>query len=292
MRLRRLRGDRGEITLPGLLTASVLSLVVLAAVLDTFAGAQSQTTAMTARNENQQTARAASDELAAALRNLASPTPDQPQAIDRADAFDLVFQDVDPAGPNLGQNLTNVRRERWCLGTTGVLYAQRQTWTSATVPAAPATTGCPGSGWPRTNVVAEHLTNRVGATARPLFTYDAAALTDIAAVHVDLLVDEDLTKEPPEVRLATGIFLRNQNRRPTAVFTASPTAQGIVLNASASADPEGQPLSYTWLDGATVVATGVTAIYKVTANTSHPLSVRVQDPAGLTGTSATQTVVG
>jgi hypothetical protein len=88
------------------------------------------------------------------------------------------------------------------------------------------------------------------------------------------------------------VFLRNQNRRPTAAFTAAPTAQGIVLNGSASVDPEGQPLTYTWLDGATVVATGVTATYKVTAGTTHTLSLQVQDPAGLIGTSATQTITG
>ncbi|MCW3013249.1 MAG: hypothetical protein JWO02_341 [Solirubrobacterales bacterium] len=292
MTIRRLRGERGEITLPGLLVASVLSLIVLSAVLDTFAGAQTQSTQLTARNDNQQTVRAASDQIAGRLRNLASPTTDQPQAIDVAGAYDLVFQNVDPAGPNAGQNVTNVRRDRWCLSTGGVLYAQRQTWTTAAIPAAPSTAACPGTGWASTAVVAAHLTNRQGGLSRALFTYDSATLTDIAAVHVDMYVDEDPTREPAEVRLATGVFLRNQNRRPTAAFTAAPTAQGIVLNASASVDPEGQPLTYTWLDGATVVASGVTATYKVTTGTAHALSLQVQDPAGLIGTSTTQTITG
>ena len=65
-----------------------------------------------------------------------------------------------------------------------------------------------------------------------------------------------------------------------------------MLNASASADPEGQPLTYTWLDGGTAVDTGVTATYQVTTGTQHVLSVRVADPSGLTSTSATQTVTG
>lgn len=288
----RLHGDAGEISLPGLLIAIVLSLMVLTAVLDTFAGAQSQSTLLTARNQNQQTARAATDQIAAALRNLASPTPDQPQAIDRAGPFDLIFQDVDPAGPNAGQNLANVRRERWCLGTNGTLYAQRQTWTTSGVPAAPTTTACPGTGWSASSVVVTNLTNRATTPARPLFTYDAAALTDIAGVHTDLFLDEDPTRDPPEVRVSTGVFLRNQNRRPVASFTAVPTAQGVVLNASASTDPEGQPLGYTWLDGNTVVATGVTATYKVPAGTTHSFSVTVQDPAGLTDTAPAQAVTG
>jgi len=286
------RGDRGEITLPGLLMASVLSLIVLSAVLDTFAGAQTQSTELTARNANQQTVRSASDQIAANLRNLASPTPDQPQAIDVGGPFDLVFQNVDPVGPNAGQNVTNVRRERLCLTTGGVLYSQQQTWTTATVPAPPSTTACPGTGWGSTTVLAEHLSNRIGSLSRALFTYDSATLTDIAAVHLDMYVDEDVTRAPGEVRLATGVFLRNQNRRPTASFTAATTAQGIVLNASASQDPEGQPMTYTWRDGTTIVATGVTTTYAVTPGTSHAISLQVQDPAGLVGTSATQTVIG
>lgn len=286
------RGDRGEISLIGLLVATVLSLIILLAVLDTFDNTQRQTTVLTARNANQDTARAASDALAAAARNLASPTPDQPRAIDRALPFDLIFQDVDPAGPNAGQNTSNVRRERWCLGTDGSLYGQRQTWTTATVPAAPAATSCPASGWATTSVDVKGLRNLATAPQRALFTYDAAALSEIAAVHVDMYLDEDPTRDPPEVRLSTGVFLRNQNRPPTASFTATPTPQGIVLNASASTDPEGQPLTYSWLDGGAPVGAGVTASYKVVAGSTHALSVRVQDPAGLTATSPVQTVRG
>ncbi len=288
----RLREERGEITLPGLLVATVLSLLVMGAVLDTFAGAQSHSVEVTARNDNQQAVRAISDRIAAGLRNLASPTPEQPQAIDVAGPFDLVFQDVDPAGPNLGQNVTNVRRQRWCVTTDGTLYLQRQLWTTATTPAVPSTAACPGTGWTSSEALVSGLTNRRGASPRAAFTYDAATLTDISAVHVDLYVDGDVSHGPSEVRLATGAFLRNQNRRPIAAFTATPTAQGIVLNASASTDPEGQTLTYTWKDGTTVVATGVTATYRVTAGTVHQLSVVVQDPAGLTTTAATQAVTG
>ena len=284
-------GDRGEISLIGLVIAATISLTVLVSVLDTFDGAQAKVIDTTLRNDNQQGARAAGDQIAAALRNLASPTPDQPQAIDRATPYDLVFQDVDPLGPNSGANTTNVRRERWCLsGST--LYGQRQTWTSATVPAMPSVAACPGTGWGTTTVVAQQITNTARGQNRPLFTYDSTVLTDISQIHLDLWVDGVPDVDPAESRVSTGAFLRNQNRRPSAAFTASPTAQGIVLNASASADPEGQSLTYTWLDGATTVGSGVTLVYKVTAGTTHNLSVRVADPAGLTATSAVQAVVG
>lgn len=292
MRTRCPQGDRGEITLPGLLVAMSISLIVMLAVLDTFDNAQRQSTELTARNGDQQSARVASDAFAAALRNLASPTPDQPQAIDVAGPYDLTFQDVDPAGPNAGQNTTNVRRTRWCLDTAGTVWQQRQTWVSAGVPAVPSTASCPGSGWPATVVAVQKVTNRLAVPPRPLFTYDAVPLTDIASVHVDLQLDEDPTRAPGAVQLATGVFLRNQNRRPVAAFTATKTAQGIVLNASASADPEGHLLTYAWRDAGTTVGSGVTMTYKVTAGTSRPLSVEVRDPAGLTATSPVQVVVG
>lgn len=291
---RRLRGEGGEITLPGLLVASVLSMIVLVSVLDVFDGAQAHVAQLTARNDNQQSVRVAADQIAAALRNLASPTPDQPQAIDRATAYDLVFEDVDPAGPNSGANNTNVRRERWCLASTGVLYSQRQTWTTAAVPAMPPTTGCPGTGWPSTMVVAQNLTNLQAGNTHAVFTYDSLTLTDIAEIHVDLFLDQIITRSPTASVVSTGAFLRNQNRRPIASFTAAATAQGIVLNASASSDPESQTLTYTWLDDGNPIpgGTGVTMTYPVAAGSTHDLSVRVTDPAGLTATSAVQVVTG
>lgn len=286
----RLRGDGGEISLIGLLVSSALSLIILGAVLTTFENAQSSANALTLRNDNQQMARAATDELALQLRNLASPTADQPQAVDRALPYDLIFQDVDPLGPNSGQNLSNVRRERWCLAANASLYVQQQTWTSATVPAAPADTACPGPSWPKTRVVVERVRNLASSPQVPVFAYNATSVTDISAIHVDLQLDVDAVRKPGPTRTATGIFLRNQNRRPVASFTAVPTAQGIILNASASADPEGHVLRYSWLDGGTQIATGVTATFKPASGTVHQLSVVVTDPAGLSATAAVQTV--
>lgn len=284
--------ERGEINLVGLLVASTLALLLMTSTLAILNGTQTEGEVLAGHADAEQRVRSATDLLADLLRNLASPTPDQPQAIDRATPYDLVFQDVDANGPNAGQNTANVRRDRWCLTPGGVLYQQRQTWTTAAIPAVPSTAACPGSGWTTTTVMADKVTNTSGGQSRPVFTYDATALTDISAVHVDLYVDADPTRKPPETRMTTGVFLRNQNRRPTAVFSAVPSAQGIVLNASASTDPEGQPLSYAWFDGASQVATGVVATYKVVAGTSHTLTVKVTDPAGLTSTAPTQTVVG
>ena len=42
--------------------------------------------------------------------------------VDRAGARDLIFQTVDPVGPNAGDNASNVKRIRYCLDTGGKLY--------------------------------------------------------------------------------------------------------------------------------------------------------------------------
>ncbi|MBA2350018.1 MAG: hypothetical protein H0V81_17215 [Solirubrobacterales bacterium] len=284
-----MRGERGEVSLTALLMASVLMIIVLGASLTTLERFTSVAADGNRRTASQDAARSAVDRISAALRNLASPTPQQPEAVDLAGPTDVVFKTVDPLGPNAGTNATNTKRVRYCLDTQGALREQTQTWTTGAVPAVPSTTGCPAaSGWTSTQTIATGVAN--GAV--PIFTYDAAATAAITGIHLELLIDTDPLQEPGATRLATGVFLRNQNRPPTAAFTATPSAGRILLNGSASADPEGQALSYTWLDGTTTIGTGIVFNYTVAVGSSHTLRVQVADPAGLTTTSAPQTVIG
>jgi len=280
-------GERGEVSLTSVLVACTLLIVVLGATLSTFEGFIAKAGDQTRRTDSEDAARIAADRVARDLRNLASPTPDQPQAVDVASAADLIFKTVDPAGPNAGTNATNTERVRYCLDAGGRLQRQTQTWTTATIPAVPSYSACPSSNWSTTTVVAGSIVN---ATV-PVFSYDAAALTDISAVHVDLRVDTDPLRLPPPTSLSTGVFLRNQNRRPTAVFTATRTSGGFVLNGSASSDPEGSSLRYAWYDGVTQVGNGITYTYTgLASGSAHQLHLEVSDPAGLTGVSATQAV--
>ena len=166
---------------------------------------------------------------------------------------------------------------------------QTQTWTVGTAPAVPADTACPGTGWTSSEIAAQNVVNRFGGQDRAMFAFDSTVLTDITAVHAELFVDEE-TGGPTETRLSTGVFLRNQNRRPTAAFTATRSAQGIILNGSLSEDPEGQELTYRWFDGATQVGTGILFTYSVPSGTQHTLTLRVSDPADLETTSAAQVV--
>ncbi|WP_205697983.1 PilW family protein [Conexibacter sp. SYSU D00693] len=290
-----LRGQRGEVGLVELLIGAAMMLGAVGAALTVFETALPVDAETRERNTSQDQARTALDRLARQLRNLASPTPDQPQAVDRATPFDVVFQSVDPVGPNAGTNAANVQRMRWCLdgGTpTARLYLQTQTWTTAVAPAVPSATACPGAGWSSTRVVATDVANRAADPDVPLFAVDGQSLLDVSALHAELVIDTDPGAGAPATRLATGVFLRNQNRRPVAQFTATPSAKGIVLNGSLSSDPEGQELRYRWFDGAQEIGTGVVLTHPVPTGSGHQIRLEVSDPAGLTTSSGVQELLG
>src|SRR4051794_41885081 len=104
-----------------------MSLAVLGATLSIFSGSERIDRQTQARNASQESARLAMDLMSRELRNLASPTPEQPEAVDLAGPYDLVFETVDPVGPNLADNGSNVERGRYCLGgpsSAGILYRQ------------------------------------------------------------------------------------------------------------------------------------------------------------------------
>jgi hypothetical protein len=287
--------ERGEFTLAQMLIAATMMLAVLGATLTVFSSAEKLNLSANQRVEAEDQARGALDRVAAQLRNLASPTADQPQAVDAAGAYNLVFQTIDRVGPNSGLNASNVMRVRYCLGTTNTtnLYRQEQRWTTQATPAAPATTTCPStaSGWSTGRVVAPWVVNTRSGLSRPVFAYNTATVTDITQVHAQLYIDRDTARNPPETVLSTGVFLRNQNRHPSAAFTVDTTVRGkLILNGADSGDPEGDPLSYVWFDAGTKVGDGIRFDYTVTPGTSHTIQLKVFDLAGLEGDSTVQTV--
>jgi hypothetical protein len=293
----RLESERGEVGLIQLLVAMSLFAMILGATLVTFQNFDALSRRNIDRSASQDSARTSIDRVVRDLRNLASPTIEQPRAVDRATDYDLVFQTVDSVGPNAGANASNVKRVRWCLDSSvpadEKLYIQEQRWTTLTTPAMPAATACPGTGWTTTTVLAQNLTNRYNGASRPLFGFNSGALTEINEIHVDVFSDLDPVRRPNETHLTSGVFLRNQNSSPIAAFTAAVSgATAIVLNGSASYDPEGQQLKYVWVDNGVKIQNGegITYTYAVTANSNHTIQLKVFDPAGLEGDSATKSI--
>jgi hypothetical protein len=288
------RGERGEAGLVQLLLAMAMALAVLGATLEIFTGSERVNRQNNDRTASQDAARRGLDLVARELRNLASPTPEQPEAVDLAGPYDVVFETVDPVGPNLAANGANVERVRYCLGGTassGTLYRQEQRWTTSTPPGVPSTTGCPSSvpAWSSSTPVAWGITNARDGLDRPIFSYDSEVKTDITLIHAQLFLDADPLHGPAETSLSTGVFLRNQNRRPTAAFTAETAVPGsVVLNGSTSADPEAEPLQYAWSEAGELKGTGIRFDYQVASGSGHNIQLKVYDPAGLEGVSESE----
>jgi type II secretory pathway component PulJ len=303
----RLRDERG-ITLIELLVGMVVSLIIFGATLSVAVAMNNGAKRNADHNEAQDKARTYMDRLARQLRNLASPsifTDDyqaQPYAVDSAGPYDIVFRVVDDKRPGGSLNNANVKRVRYCLKASdparGVLYQQEQTWAdraSNAPPAIPSLSACPGPGWTTTKVMTEHVVNRVGGQNRPMFVYNAADLQRISQIHADLYIDPTPGQAPVETRLGSGVTLRNQNRVPVAQMSIAPAPGKLVLNGSASEDPEGMPLTYQWyLDPPTplpdcaatpqppsCVGQGVVLDVPIAPATSHRIVLVVKDPAGL-----------
>ncbi len=295
----RLHSDQRGMTLIEMLVSMTVFLFVLGATLDVFANSERLNRRSNLRIDSQDTARRALDQLARELRGLASPRQDHPDAVDLGNATDIVFKTVDVVGPNTGANVTNVKRVRYCLSGSA-LVKQEQRWTTVDPPAtSPPTTACPGpvtagvlnstTAWSSSRTVAQGITNPTGA--RAIFVYahtpiTSSALTDISAIHAQLFVDADPVRPPGETSISTGVFLRNQNRRPAAAFTADTDVPGkIVLNGAPSSDPEGQPLDYAWYEGATHIGDGIRFDYSVARGSAHTIELRVSDPGDLQGST-------
>jgi hypothetical protein len=136
-------------------------------------------------------------------------------------------------------------------------------------------------------MVADSVDNRYLSQNRPVFLYDS---TDPAAIHtvrISLWIDVNPGAPPTETHVESGVFLRNQNQAPNSSFQWSPGGAGhVVLNGSASDDPEGQQLTYTWKEGSTKLGEGVVFDWGPASTGTHTITLEVRDPAGQLGTSS------
>jgi type II secretory pathway component PulJ len=279
-------GERGDFTLPGLLVAMALMLLVTAASFSVFGTADRISRKTQLTQDAQQQARTTIDRMTLELRNMASPTNDAPQAIQGVTPTDVVFQTVDKTKPAGSLNAWNIKRVRYCLDSAGTLWRSEQKSNNATLPAAPTQAGgaCPGA-WAAPVRIA---TNVVNGT-RPVFKVNSSDTTKITQVDVDLFVRVDAQQRRGETELSSGVFLRNQNRFPTAAIDViAVNAQGILLSAGDSADPEGDTLTYAWTDLTSsnyAIGSGVTVLYPASAGLqkghTYTIQLTVTDAGGL-----------
>jgi len=274
-------------TLVELLIASTIMLLILVATLttlDNFTRVNARTTQHVTSIDSARTAmaRLTRDLRDATASTVAADDVDD-SVITRALPQDLVMRRIDPFATTTSANQTGVHTVRWCLDAAkGFLHRL----TAPGVATAPAE--CPGTatGW-RDTIQAQQIAN----VARPIFTYDNATVADITSVNTFLAIDKNIAKPPVEATLTSGIFLRNQNRRPVASFTyVALGGRNVQLNGQASRDPEGGILTYEWKDGTTVLPyTTAVASYVAPASGPRTITLTVKDVDQLPGTQ-TQTV--
>jgi type II secretory pathway component PulJ len=297
----RLREQQGH-TLVELLAAMSLMILVIGSTLGAFDTFGHGTQTNQKLNEAQDAARNTLDLMSRQLRNASAYANDvadtDPKAIVRADAWDIVFQSIDPMStPAAGVvNNKQLQRVRYCLDTaTNVLWRQRQTWSGAT-PAVPAGADCPAAGWSEQIPVASYVVN---GGSRRVFTYNSMdpndvaatppALSDITSVRASLFIDVNGSRAPAESQLATGVQLRNKNRRPIVSCVVTPTSTlHASLNGTGSSDPEGEALKYEWYEGGALIAgkSGPVVDYAAPAAGARTFSLKVTDVGNLTATAS------
>lgn len=314
--MRRLRAEDG-FTLPEVLVAMVLFMLVLGSTLGSFDGFVTRSAATTKQNDAQDQARITTDRLVREVRNLASPTTANAKSIDKATPYDFVFKTTD----------SFKRRMRYCLGALSggraTLWQQSQSFAlSATDPGLPDTSACPapvtGSGWATQRVAAANVVNQAPGD-RPVFSYtgleSAGDTSKIIAIRSRMYLDVNPGKAPAETSIATGIYLRNQNRSPFLPdfgLVQSPAgSRTIVLNGSQARDPEGRTLDYYWYRGTgshaslpdcltpstetgggfTCLGRGLNLTYTFSTSGTQSITLKVIDAGGLSAVLTKQTPV-
>jgi prepilin-type N-terminal cleavage/methylation domain-containing protein len=290
------RGQEG-FSLIELLMAMAIVTVVVMATISAFVAFHKNERVNRLTNESQDEARLTLERLSSQLRNLASPTDFVPDSVEQADPYELVFLTVDAVRPVGSLNARNIKRVRYCVGPVvggkAPLIRQQQTWQVVNPPPAYSTASCDEAGtggWESTQVVASDVVNTTQTPPVPIFKYTPGPtpLGAITAIRADLMVDVNPGKSPSAATLGTGVFLRNQNRKPIASCTTpiyTGTGKQVALNGSGSEDPEGFSIKkYNWyLDGNTQPMTEVTGVVGVWngSSGSHSFELEVLDQGGL-----------
>jgi prepilin-type N-terminal cleavage/methylation domain-containing protein len=302
----RIRSEQRGFTLIEVMLVCSLFLVVLGATLTAFTAFTTNNRRGEKQLEQAEAARTGLDVAARQLRNLANPTVTATTTIDRAEDYDFIFQTSDPAKTWV----------RYCVQTSAPA-SQSSAWLweaeSATAVLGGGMTGpCPGTGWASAHVVSSKVSNQAGGIDRNVFEYEcgpgapatcpaaAADYARITNVGIELFVDDRVGDSLREMRVSTGVFLRNQNEPPVAGATwVRKAPQTVIFNGASSTDPEGRTLEYFWFKGTeptnadfpdctakpdTALADGATYTHQFSEAVGTPINfwLVVRDPGCLT----------
>ena len=304
--MRRARATDG-FTLVEVMIVLGLMALLLASTLSAFASMERNAHITSDANDLQDQTRVVTDQVARQLRNLASQSDNVFKPIERAEPDDIIFRTVRQGGAAEipSANPTNIQRVRYCLNSQRRFYSQTQILADAAT-AAPPGSACPltGNGWTSHRLLNGSVVNG----KRPVFRYllavpppqryleldrisDDTQLERVVSVRSQFFVDDDTEHKPGESVLNTRVFLRNQNRKPTAAFSVVASGMTLQLNGGDSEDPEGGRLTFEWFDqpGSEAirrVGEGSVSLYATSPGT-HRITLKVTDPAGNTmGTAA------
>jgi type II secretory pathway pseudopilin PulG len=306
----RVRSEHGW-TLTEMMIAILISTFVLGAASTLLTGVASLNGTTTRQIQAQDDARRAVDHLTTQLRNATGPptgTPIySPASGSAVGTTDVVFY-VPTPGASTTNNPRGLQWVRYCLDYSNTsnekLYMQTNAYVS-TSPSPPSTASCPSGSWTTSQLVVSNITG-MEATASP----STAGCTSLSTpayfrcpflpgvtggvtrdMRTKLVIKGDSARS--NTTITSSLTFRNVKIPPTASMSCRVQNKHIICDASASADPDGQSISYQWKrTGDATWETGQsTYLFDSGALSSgnYTVTLRVTDSDGLY-TDATQAV--
>jgi Tfp pilus assembly protein PilW len=245
----RLRSESGW-TLIELMFAILVSTLVLGTATNLLSSVASLNGTTTREVQAQDKARTAIDTLASQLRNAVGP-PGKPPIYYPAAGSSGGSTEVVFYKPSSSASTTNNPRQlvwaRYCLDystpSNETLWAQTAAYDS-TQAGPPSTTACPSVAWATQQPVATNVVNRNATPVTVLFTQNTDSAGAIHDIQVRLLVQGDSSRKPTAI--TSSVDFRNAKTAPSAVVSCQAQNGHAVCDASKSADPDGEALSYKW----------------------------------------------
>ena len=290
----RLREETG-FSLTELLVAIVLAMIIFGAAITTFVSFLKVSTKSEEQQRAQDVARSTVERLSTHLRNAMTTGASSAAIHPSSNGWNLVFVTAMPAQTPSTSNPRGLKYVRYCLEDKGSpkderLFFQTHPYTTASA-GPPSSLTCPDVGWSTKQVISDHFYNRKADGAPPIFSYKYDTSTPPTITHVTFhpIVDWAPDRDPLPTELESSVNLRNLNRVPTAELSCQGLASlHAVCDGTASTDPDGEALSYSWKMNGTTLTGETTARldkFPLVSKQTYSFALTVTDAAGVTSTA-------